>query len=319
MSRRLARTGPAVGRKRRGIPIHGWLAIDKPAGLTSAAGVGKVRALTGAAKVGHGGTLDPLATGVLPIALGEATKTVSYVMDCAKTYEFTVRWGEARATDDAEGAVVARSDVRPSGEAIANALPGLTGLVQQTPPVYSAIKVDGARAYALARSDAAPELAPREVRVDRFVLLGQLDADHARFEVQSGKGCYMRALARDLALAVGTVGYILDLRRTAVGRFTQETAISLEQLASVGHSAPLSELLLPVETALDDIPALALTDMEARHLRQGRSIPVLPVATRSPPGILDQDHMVCAMAEGKPVALARVVGGELRPVRVLNL
>jgi len=308
-----------MGFKRRGTPIHGWLVVDKPAGMTSAGAVAKVRRLTGAEKVGHAGTLDPLATGVLPLAFGEATKTVSYVMDDSKDYNFTVRWGEARASDDGEGEVTAVSQVRPSEAEIKAVLDRFTGTIDQVPPVYSAIKVDGRRAYALARADAAPELQPRRVRIDSLALLAIPDADHAQFEAVTGKGAYMRSLARDMALALGTVGYVAALRRTRVGPFTEALAISLDNIDVLGHSAALLDRLLPVETALDDIPALALTEAEAQDLRHGRPVPVLPVASRSPLKNVAQDAVVCAMAGGKPVALARIKGGEIRTLRVLNL
>ena len=308
-----------MGRKRRGRAVHGWMVIDKPAGMTSAAAVGKARRLTGAAKVGHGGTLDPLATGVLPLAFGEATKTVAWAMDGAKVYRFTVRWGEARATDDAEGAVTAESDARPTIEEIEFVLPRFIGEIDQVPPVYSAVKVGGRRAYALARDNQPVDLPPRPVVIHRLELIGAPDADHAEFEAESGKGTYMRSLARDLAVAVGTVGHIEKLRRTRVGPFAEEDAISLEKLAALGHSAPLADYLLPVETALDGIPALVLTEAEARRLQRGQPLPVLPIASRSPLTDIAQGAVVCAMAEGRLVALARIRGGEIRPLRVLNV
>ncbi len=308
-----------MGRKHRGRDVHGWMVVDKPAGLTSSAVVGRVRRLTGAAKVGHGGTLDPLATGVLPLAFGEATKTVSYAMDGRKVYRFTVRWGEARDTDDAEGEVTETSDARPDAAAIEDALAGFRGDIAQIPPRYSAIKIDGRRAYDLARADAAVEIAPRRIRVHNFELRNLIDSDHAEFEVESGKGAYMRGLARDLARALGTVGHIAALRRVMVGPFTEADSISLDKLQALGHSAALDDYLLPVETALDDIPALAMTDPEARRLRNGQPVSLLAVARRSPLSGIPQGAIVCAMAEGRPVALARIEGGEVRPVRVLNL
>ena len=308
-----------MGRKRRGKPIHGWIVIDKPKGLSSSAAVGRVRRLTGAAKVGHAGTLDPMATGVLPMALGEATKIVSYLMDGAKAYRFTVRWGERRDTDDAEGKVVETSVARPSREQILAVLGKFIGDIEQVPPVFSAIKIGGKRAYELARADQAPEMKPRTVHIEELKLLGVVDSDHAEFEAVSGKGAYMRGLARDLGAALGTVGHIAQLRRTAVGPFHENQAISLDKLESLGHSAPLSEHLLPVETVLDDIPALALTETEARRLRRGQAVPVLPVANRSPFKNIGQGDVVCAMAEGRLVALAKIKGGEIRPFRVINL
>ena len=308
-----------MGRKHRGKAIHGWIIIDKPGGLSSNAVVGRVRRLTGAAKVGHAGTLDPMATGVLPMALGEATKIVSYLMDGAKAYRFTVRWGEQRDTDDAEGEVVATSDARPAKEQILAVLENFIGDIEQVPPVFSAIKIEGKRAYALARADQAPEMKPRTIHIEDLKLLSVVDADHAEFEAVSGKGAYMRSLARDLGTALGTVGHIAQLRRIAVGPFDEKQAISLDKLESLRHSAPLSEHLLPVETVLDDIPALALTETEARKLSQGQAIPVLPVASRSPLKNIGQGDVVRVMAEGRLVALAKINGGEIRPFRVMNL
>ena len=308
-----------MARKRKGQSIDGWLVIDKPLGLTSAAVVGRVRRLLDAAKVGHGGTLDPLATGVLPLAFGEATKTVSFAMDGRKTYRFTVRWGEARATDDAEGAVTATSARRPAEPALRAALPAFIGEILQVPPAFSAIKIDGQRAYDLARADRAVVLAARPVTVESLTLLATSDPDHAVFEARVGKGTYIRSLGRDLALALGTVGHIAALRRTAVGPFSEKDAISLELLGDLGHSPRPRDFLLPVATALDDIPVLALTEEEARRLRHGQAVSVLGVALRSPFSGLSQDAVVCAMADGKPVALARISGGKIVPLRVLNL
>jgi len=308
-----------MGRKRKGLAIHGWLNVDKPSGISSNDVVTRVRRATGAAKVGHGGTLDPLATGVLPIALGEATKTVSYAMDGVKTYRFRVRWGVATATDDAEGEVVETSDARPVAEEIADALSEFTGEIQQVPPAYSAIKVQGRRSYELARRDEAVELAPRTVRIDALELLDATDADHAELEMTSGKGAYVRAIARDLARRLGTVGHVAELRRTAVAGFSEKDAISLDKLEALGHITPASDILLPVETVLADIPALALTLQEANRLRHGQGVPVLPVASRSPFKDISQGDTVVAMAEGRLVALAKIAGGEIRPVRVMNL
>jgi len=308
-----------MARRRQGTAIDGWLVIDKPSGMTSTQVVSAVRRSIGAAKAGHGGTLDPLATGLLPVALGEATKTVSYVMDGRKRYRFTVRWGEARSTDDAEGEVVAVSDRRPDAAAIHAALPAFIGLIDQVPPDFSAIKVAGARAYDLAREGETVALASRKAQVDRFELAGQPDADHAVFEVTSGKGVYMRSLARDLARALGTVGHIAQLRRTAVGPFREAHAISLETLASLGHSAAASEHLMAVATALDDIPALALTADEANRLRCGQPVGLLRRSDLERIGNLESGAVVCATCSGRPVALARFEAGELRPLRVLNL
>jgi tRNA pseudouridine55 synthase len=314
-----------MARKRHGLPVHGWIILDKPSGMTSTHAVAAVKRLTRAAKAGHGGTLDPLATGVLPIALGEATKTMAFVMDAGKRYRFTLRWGEARTTEDAEGEVTATSGHRPSREEILAALPQFHGLIEQVPPAFSALKLDGQRAYDLARAGHAVDLAARQVRVDRFELVDMPDADHAVFEVACGKGTYMRSLCRDLALRLGTVGHLSALRRTAVGSFGESQAISLESLEALRHSAAgpdsLSEsgYLLPVETALDDIPALALTSVEANRLRSGQPVGLLHRMDLERIGHLESGALVCAMSGGKPVALARFQGGDLRPLRVLNL
>ena len=308
-----------MAERRRGRKINGWLVVDKPAGITSAAVVSRVRRATGAAKAGHGGTLDPLATGVLPLALGEATKTVSYIMEGRKVYRFTVRWGEQRDTDDAEGQVTATSEARPSRDDIAAVLGRFQGEIEQIPPTFSAIKVAGERAYALARADRPVELTARTVHVARIELVDCLDADHAIFEVDAGKGVYMRALARDLGTSLGCLGHVVALRRLSVGPFGETQAISLEKLEIVGHSAELQTYLLPVGSALAGIPALNLTEAEANSLQRGQPIAVLPVASRSPSSQISRDAVVCAMARGKPVALAQIKGGEIHPLRILNL
>jgi tRNA pseudouridine55 synthase len=313
-----------VARKRKGTPIHGWLVIDKPPGMTSTQVMARVRRLLNAEKAGHGGTLDPIATGVLPIAFGEATKTVAYAMDGTKTYRFRLRWGEQTTTDDLEGSVIATSDRRPTEDEIEVALEAFQGEISQVPPQFSAIKVDGERAYDLARAGETVELASRIVRIDGFHLIGLPDADHADFEVECGKGTYMRSLARDLALALGTVGHITRLRRLNVGSFTLEKAISLDDLAALEQGAAVERLLLPIETALDDIPAFALTEAEAHRLRLGQTVALLRRQDRERLECLDYDPsgdgaVVLAVSGGKPVALAKVEGGEIRPVRVLNL
>jgi tRNA pseudouridine55 synthase len=304
-------------RKPRGLPIHGWLVLDKPLGMTSSETVTAVRRILGAAKAGHGGTLDPSATGVLPIALGEATKTVPWVMAGVKTYRFTLRWGEARDTDDAEGKVIAESAVRPNLAAIEAVLPRFIGWLRQRPPAFSALKIAGERAYDLARKGKAVALAERAIEIEALHLTDMAEPDHATFEATVGKGTYIRALARDLGEALGTYAHVTALRRLSVGRFGLERAISLDNLVSLGHSA--AACLLPVETALDDIPALALTEDEAHRLRCGQAVTPLRPSDRARIDQLGEGATVCATTGGKLVALVEVAAGVLRPVRVMNL
>lgn len=310
-----------MSRRRRGRPVHGWLIIDKPGGMTSTAVVNKVKWLLDARKAGHGGTLDPMATGMLPIAFGEATKTVSHVMDGSKSYCFTLRWGAETNTDDAEGETVKQSDVRPDQAAVENVLTGFVGRIEQVPPQFSAVKIDGVRAYKLAREDKKVALTAREIDIHDIRIVGTPDADHTEFSVVSGKGAYMRALARDIARAAGGLGHISALRRTSVGPFDADDAISLDELESIGQIAAREQKLLPVETALDDIPALALNAAQADHLRHGRPVRVQDPGGRSfvETGSLVEGDVLCAMADGQPVALARFTEGEIRAVRVLNI
>jgi tRNA pseudouridine55 synthase len=308
-----------MSRKRRGEPVHGWIAFDKPVGMSSTQAVAAVRRAANAEKAGHGGTLDPLASGMLPIALGEATKTVRWAMAGAKRYRMIVRWGETTATDDAEGAVTERSTHRPDEAAIRAALAAFTGDIMQVPSTYSAILVDGRRAYDLARAGETVELAARPIRIDSFELVACPDPDHAVFDVACGKGAYMRSLGRDLARALGTLGHLVSLRRLSVGKFTVECSISVDMLAEFGHSRQLSEHLLPIETALDDIPALALTEAEALRLRHGQCVRPLGPADRAHIDQLGDGSIVSVSACGKLAALVEIDGGMLRPVRVLNL
>jgi len=302
--------------RRKGRPIHGWLVLDKPAGMTSTEMVGRVRRLTQALKVGHGGTLDPLATGVLPIALGEATKTVAYVMAGRKRYRFTARWGEARTTDDAEGEVVGISALRPAAAAIEAALESFVGVIEQVPPQFAAVKVEGERAYDLARRGEAVALAARTVEVDRFALLEQPDRDHASFEVVCGRGTYVRALIRDLGERLGCLGHVVALRRLQAGPFGIESALSPGALEQLLADDALPQALLPVASALGELPALALTEPQAHRLRAGQTIRVAPGLVV---GEVQDDATIRAMAAGQMVALARLQGGELSPLRVFNL
>ena len=310
--------------RRKGVPIHGWLVVDKPEGVTSTQALARARRILGAEKAGHGGTLDPLATGVLPIAFGEATKTVAWAMDGAKVYRFRLKWGEETTTDDREGTVSATSAVRPSEAAVRDALGRFLGEIEQVPPRFSAIKVEGARAYDLARGGEEFELSTRRVRIDALDLVGTPDGDHADLEVRCGKGTYVRALARDLARALGACAHVVQLRRLAVGKFTLDSAIPLDDLATLEQGAAVERLLLPIETALDDIPALALTEPEAHRLRLGQTVALLRRQDRERLDELNRDlthagGVALAVSGGRPVALVRVEGAEVRPMRVLNI
>ena len=305
-------------RRKQGRPLNGWLVVDKPPGMTSTDVVNRVRRGFDAQKAGHGGTLDPLATGVLPVAFGHATKTVPYVMDGTKLYRFTLRLGDARDTDDADGQVVATSDARPTDAQIAAALPAFLGDIMQVPPAYSAIKVAGERAYDMAREGRAPVLEPRPARVDRFALIERTDADTAVFEVQSGKGVYMRSLARDLAQACGTLGHVAALRRLRVGPFTEAQAISLDKCVASADNAPASpNLLLPVATALADIPALALTEAEVFGLSNGQAINLVDLMGRIPQTADPNGGLARAMAGTRVIGLCRLSEGWLKPERLL--
>lgn len=314
-----------MSRKRKGAEVNGWVVLDKPFGLGSTPALARVRRLFDAAKGGHGGTLDPLATGVLPIALGEATKTLPYVIDSDKEYLFTVCWGMATNTDDLEGVESARSDVRPGRAAILAVLPGFVGNILQVPPIYSAIRVAGERAYDLARAGEDVVLPPRPVVIHSLTLEDMPDADQAVFRVACGKGTYVRSLARDLALALGTVGHVAVLRRTKAGPFTEKMAQTLETLAislaseaALLDSPPLGGPLLPVETALADIPALAVTEEDAALLKRGQQIRTTGIVPQ--PGYETTEPTVVQIhGGGRLVALVRPEGGWLWPVRVFNL
>ncbi|TAJ72603.1 MAG: tRNA pseudouridine(55) synthase TruB [Phenylobacterium sp.] len=309
-----------MARRKKGQAISGWINLDKPYDLTSTHAVGRIRRLFDAQKAGHAGTLDPLATGILPIALGEATKTVPFLVDADKAYRFTIAWGRTTATYDREGETIAESDVRPSIAEVEAVLPRFVGEIDQVPPAYSAIKVDGERAYDLARAGETVELASRKVTVFDARVVEAPDADHLTLEIECGKGTYVRAIVRDIAEALGACGHVSALRRTRVGQFTEQSAVALELLEDLSYEARLSEALLPVETALDDIPVLAVTDEDAFRLKQGRSVVLVPrqveaVKARLKPG----SRTVSAMAGGSMVALCEMRAGRLEPSRVFNL
>jgi tRNA pseudouridine55 synthase len=316
-----------MARKRKGKAVSGWVVLDKPYDLGSTQAVSRVRRLYEAQKAGHAGTLDPLATGILPIALGEATKTVPFLMDADKAYVFMIEWGATTTTLDREGEITARSDVRPAPEAVAEALKSFVGEIQQVPPIYSAIKVDGERAYDLAREGVEVELKARPVVIHSAAVSGAPDADHVEISIECGKGTYVRSIVRDIAEMLGTCGHVSALRRTRVGPFREAGAIPLENLEELVHKGAGSEALLPVETALDDIPALAVTTEDAFRLKQGRSIVLLPrqVETLRPLltprtiGGQDASRIVLATNGGQATALCEMRAGQLSPTRVFHL
>lgn len=301
-----------MGRKRKGRDISGWLVVDKPAGPTSTAVVNKVRWALGAAKAGHAGTLDPEATGILAIALGEATKTVPYVTDALKAYEFTVRFGQATNTDDAEGEVIAESDSRPSDAQIKQALAGFLGEIMQVPPKFSAVKIDGQRAYKLARDGADFEVAARPLWVEELLLADRPDPDTAVLEMTCGKGGYVRAIARDLGAALGCHGHVVRLRRIWSGPFELSDAITLEQVEALAGDRALDAHLLPLETGLADLPEVRATDQGAARLANGNAGMVLAHD-------VEYGEECWASHQGRPLAVGHYKAGELHPVRVFNL
>ena len=297
--------------------IHGWINLDKPVGISSSKAVAIIRKHLNCSKIGHGGTLDPLASGVLPIALGEATKTVSYVMDSAKTYEFTLVWGNETTTDDSEGSPTRVSDKRPTREEINSCLNEFMGVIKQAPPIYSAVKVNGKRAYSIARSaekkgeDSQLILEPREVIIHDLVLTS-LNQNEASFTVFCGKGTYIRSLGRDLARRLGAAGHISALRRLSVGKFDAKDSISLDFLTSLRDSADAYKNVISLLTALDDIPALSVTPEEAVRIRMGQRVPYYQE------GVI-KDQICVAICKGEAVALITLDLGVIHPVRVFNL
>ncbi len=300
-----------MARTKKGRAISGWLVVDKPAGITSTTVVNKVKWAMDAQKAGHAGTLDPAATGVLAIALGEATKTVPYVTDALKCYRFVVRFGAATTTDDAEGEVIETADARPSDAQIEAALAAFRGDIQQVPPQFSAVKVDGERAYALAREGEAMDLAARDLWVERLTLLARPDADHVELEMVCGKGGYVRSIARDLGRALGCLGHVQWLRREWSGPFTAAEGISLAEIDRLAKTAELDAWLKPLELGLADLPELPCTPEGAARLRNGNPGMVLT----STVGYGDE---AWASYQGRAVAVGIYKSGELHPSRVFN-
>jgi tRNA pseudouridine55 synthase len=301
-----------MGRRKKGRDVHGWLVVDKPAGLTSNAVVNKVRWAFDAKKAGHAGTLDPEATGVLAVALGEATKTVPYVTDAMKAYRFTVRLGQATNTDDAEGEVIAESGARPSDEEIVAALAPLTGDIMQTPPKFSAVKIDGERAYKRARDGEDVDLAARPLFVEALDLVDRPDPDHVVLEMTCGKGGYVRAIARDLGAALGCHGHVRSLRRIWSGPFVAEEGVSMERIEELARSEDIDALLLPLSEGLTSLPELKCTVEGATRLRHGN--PGMVIASD-----VDFGDEAWASLDGEPVAVGTYKAGELHPSRVFNL
>jgi tRNA pseudouridine55 synthase len=297
--------------------IHGWVVFDKPYGMSSTQAVAKIRWLFNAEKAGHGGTLDPLATGLLPIALGEATKTVQWAMDGRKVYRFRVAWGSETTTDDLEGEISVRSNARPTKDSIEAILKDFTGEIMQAPPAFSAIKIDGERAYDLARAGEAPEMVQRPVVVEELRLVDGANPDHADFEVVCGKGTYIRSLARDMGRKLGCLGHVSMLRRVSVGPLTETQMISLEKLEELSHKpdreGALKEALCSIETVLDGIPALAVMDQDAAKLRQGQKVLLrgsqAPVSAKA----------VLVRHEGRPLGICEISQGALKTIRLFNL
>ena len=316
MTRVNAEAAPAQIHKREKRDVHGWVVLDKPVGMSSTHAVMLVKRLFQAKRAGHAGTLDPLASGVLPIALGEATKTVPFVMEGRKVYRFTLRWGEERDTDDAEGRVTASSAERPSAATLAALLPRFVGQIAQVPPRFSAVKIDGERAYDLARDGEAVDIAPRQVEIHRLELIQMPDPDHATLLAECGKGTYVRALARDLGRALGCLGHVAALRRTAVGPFDEDIAVSLDALQRLrSEEAPAIErgALLPVETGVAALPALQVSSSDAGRLARGQAV---LLRGRDAPVL---GGWVSVSSGGALIALAQVEKGELRPRRIFNL
>ena len=306
-----------MARKKKGHPVHGWLILDKPLAMTSTSAVARAKRLLFAQKAGHAGTLDPLATGILPLAFGEATKTVSYAMDGEKAYQFTVRWGGESETDDAEGQIVQQSDKRPTREEIESSLGKFRGTIEQVPPRYSAIKLDGNRAYDLARDGETVELQPRAVEIRQLELLEILDDATAVFSATCGKGTYVRALARDLGRELACFGHVIALRRTRVGPFDEQSAWTMDRLEEAVEGletgADVSQLLLPVHATLDGLPHFSLTTTDASRLARGQGV---LMRGRDAPIMTGAAYATC---KGRLVALVEIARGELRPTRVFNL
>ncbi|MCZ8334453.1 MAG: tRNA pseudouridine(55) synthase TruB [Rhodobacteraceae bacterium] len=300
-----------MARGKKGRAVSGWLIVDKPAGITSTSVVNKVKWALAAQKAGHAGTLDPAATGVLAVALGEATKTVPHITDALKCYRFMVRFGAATTTDDAEGSIIDTAATRPTDDALRAALAPFRGQIEQVPPQFSAVKVDGERAYDLAREGERLDLAPRPLWVERLDLIDRPDPDHALLEMVCGKGGYVRSIARDLGAALGCHGHVLWLRREWSGPFEAKDGLTLDEIDQMAHSPELDSYLKPLEIALEDLPHVSATAEGAARIRNGN--PGMVIAAG-----IDWGTEVWASYQGRPIAIGRYQAGELHPSRVFN-
>ncbi len=298
-----------MARKRKGRDISGWVVVDKPAGITSTAVVNKVRWALDAKKAGHAGTLDPEATGVLAVALGEATKTVPYITDALKAYRFTVRFGQATNTDDAEGEVIATSDLRPDDDAIKSALSGFVGDIMQVPPQFSAVKVDGERAYKKAREGEEMALSARPLWVEELLLIDRPNPDHAELEMTCGKGGYVRSIARDLGEALGCKAHVKSLRRVWSGPFEATDGVSMDQVDALAKTPELDQFLQPLEVGLADLAEVRCPAESVDKLRNGNPAPVIASG-------IDFGEEVWASYEGRAIAVGTYRGGEMQPSRV---
>lgn len=313
-----------MGKSQKNV-IHGWINLDKDIGITSTKALNKLKAILNVKKAGHAGTLDPLATGCLPIALGEATKTIQFAQNRLKTYEFEISWGESRSTDDLEGEIINTSEARPGQNLVEDLLAEFTGNILQTPPQFAAVKIDGKRAYEIARSGEKAEIKPRDAYIKSLDIL-EHKPDKTTMRAVCGKGVYIRAIARDMGEKLGCYGYISSLRRLKVGPFDENTMITLDNLEKIMHSGDLQTALMPVESMLDDIPAVDLTREEAARVKQGQKVGLYskPQVERLEKagiilGIKDTPTLAYATFKGVPIAVVAISGAEIKPERVLNL
>jgi len=303
--------------------INGWIILDKQIGISSRTAVTKISRILKTKKVGHGGTLDPLASGVLPIAVGEATKVISFIQDKKKSYSFTIKWGETTETDDLEGAVLERSDVRPNIKQINSVIPSFIGQILQKPPIYSAIKVNGQRSYKLARKNIEVNHKFRKVEIYDLILKKIINLDKAEFEVKCGKGTYVRSLAKDLAEKLHTKGHVIQLRRLSVGNFEEKDTILIDFTKEIIHSPMIFNKILPIETVLDDIPALVLNKTEARQIKQGQKLELNSLENidhflKKNPNY-NKFEKIYAVENYDPIALITIYEGIVKPARIINL